>query len=102
MNCIRCGKANNGVCQDCLDFDADNRVLDAINRGNSESSLLAYIRQAYQAGQNPLPGLRKKLAGRWQFNGNGFADAGVNSVIFTENQDPSSVGYGWMVEYTPA
>ena len=83
-----------------------NRVLDAIGRGISEkwAKVLAHLRASYSEGCNPLPTLRKKYLGTWNFYRPGVwqGDVGDSAVIFHEIEVLEQSSKGWTVVYTPA
>ena len=75
-----------------------------------------HIRSSYQAGQNPLKGLRKKYPGTWKYLAKGSIqqDSTVGEIRFTAlsqlENDEVSEGFGfwsnvwdnWQVSYIPA
>ena len=84
----------------------ENRVLNAINRGDSEKwvKVLAHLRASYSEGCNPLPTLRRKYLGNWNFYRPGVwqGDVKDNAVIFLEIDRLEESSKGWTVVYTPA
>lgn len=62
----------------------------------------AHLRASYRIGANPLPGLRKRFGGKWEFHRHprppGTPPSRPPVVLFTDDETSPS----WWVEHTPA
>lgn len=77
---------------------SSSRAIAAVNRCSEEAQ--SFSRARDEAGRDDLPALAHRLPYRGFVDVSGYE--GGNFVLFNNNDDPVSLGIGWMGEYEPA